>query len=71
VILTLREWNIDVDETFFPGGMESAILKAFDADIFFDDQLLHTNQAAPYVPAARVPYSRDSKTMLFSYLSFV
>lgn len=60
VILTLREWNIDVDETFFLGGMEkSAILKAFGADIFFDDQSLHTNQAAPYVPAARVPYKQE------------
>ncbi len=59
VVLTLREWNINVDETFFLGGMEkSAVLKAFGADIFFDDQSLHTDQAAQYVPAARVPYKQ-------------
>ncbi|MBQ3638697.1 MAG: 5'-nucleotidase, partial [Clostridia bacterium] len=43
-------------EAFFLGGIQkSEILKAFDADIFFDDQAVHTDPASKLVPAARVP----------------
>ncbi len=59
VIRTMREWNVRVDEAFFLGGLEKKdVLKAFGAQIFFDDQLVHTISAAQSVPAARVPYSR-------------
>ena len=57
VIRTLRAWNVRVDEAFFLGGMEKkAVLAAFGAQIFFDDQSVHTLSAAQAVPAARVPY---------------
>lgn len=60
VIRTMRAWNVRVDEAFFLGGLEKkAVLKAFGAQIFFDDQVVHTKSAALAVPSARVPYSRS------------
>lgn len=57
VVRTLRAWNVRIDEAFFLGGIQkSEILKAFDANIFFDDQAAHTDPASKLVPAARVPY---------------
>lgn len=59
VIRTLRAWNVRVDEAFFLGGLrKKEVLKAFGAQIFFDDQSLHTDVAAREVPAARVPYRK-------------
>lgn len=59
VIRTMRAWNVRVDEAFFLGGLAKRdVLKAFGAQIYFDDQLIHTASAAQCVPAARVPYSR-------------
>ncbi len=56
VVRTLRAWDVRVDEAFFLGGIEkSEVLKAFGANIFFDDQPVHTDPAAKLVPAARVP----------------
>ena len=58
VIRTLRAWDVRIDEAFFLGGIQkSDILKAFDANIFFDDQTVHTDPASKVVPAARVPYA--------------
>jgi len=58
VILTLRSWNIRIDEALFLGGKDKgAFLQAFGADIFFDDhdghcQSAHANQiAAGHVPS--------------------
>lgn len=60
VIRTMRSWNVRVDEAFFLGGLEKqAVLKAFGAQIFFDDQSVHAQNAAQAVPAARVPYSSN------------
>ncbi|MCQ2354343.1 MAG: 5'-nucleotidase [Clostridia bacterium] len=57
VVRTLRAWNVRIDEAFFLGGIQkSEVLKAFDANIFFDDQTVHTDPASKLVPAARVPY---------------
>lgn len=57
VIRTLRSWNVWVDEAFFLGGLDKRdFLKAFGAQIFFDDQVIHTESAAQAVPAALVPY---------------
>ena len=40
VIRTLREWNIRIDECLFLGGLnKTEFLRAFKADIFFDDQI--------------------------------
>jgi 5'-nucleotidase len=59
VIRTLRAWNVRIDEVFFLGGVEKAeVLKAFGANIFFDDQTVHTGPASKLVPAARVPYKK-------------
>ena len=61
VIRTMRAWNVRVDEAFFLGGLEKKdFLKAFGAQIFFDDQSVHTQTAAESVPAARVPYIHGS-----------
>ena len=55
VIRTLRAWNIRIDEAFFLGGIEkSEVLKAFGANIFFDDQPVHIEPASKAVPSARV-----------------
>lgn len=57
VIRTLRAWNIRIDEALFLGGMDKGeFLKAFQADIFFDDQRRHVESAARHVPAGHVPY---------------
>jgi len=57
VIRTLREWNIRLDESFFLGGLEkSAILEAFAADVFFDDQMGHCEKARVHVPTGHVPH---------------
>lgn len=62
VIRTLRSWNVRVDEAFFLGGLEKkAVLAAFGAQIFFDDQSVHTLSAAQIVPAARVPYRNNKR----------
>ena len=62
VVRTLRAWNVRIDEAFFLGGIEkSEILKAFDANIFFDDQQVHTDRASKFVPSARVPYKNSEK----------
>lgn len=59
VIRTLRAWDVRVDEAFFLGGLDKKeVLRAFGAQIFFDDQSIHTVSAAQAVPAARVPYIR-------------
>ncbi|MBQ7359156.1 MAG: 5'-nucleotidase [Lachnospiraceae bacterium] len=62
VLRTLRAWNVRVDEAFFLGGVSKRdILEAFGADIFFDDQKVHTNAASQVVPSARVPYRKKCK----------
>lgn len=67
VIRTLRSWNVRVDEAFFLGGLEKkAVLQAFGAQIFFDDQSVHTQSAAQAVPAARVPYRKTKRREHFS-----
>ena len=62
VIRTLRAWNVRVDEAFFLGGLEKKeVLRTFGAQIFFDDQSMHTASASQAVPAARVPYRQVRK----------
>lgn len=56
VIRTLREWNIRLDEALFLGGLSKGVfLKAFQADIFFDDQTVHCDSASQHVATAHVP----------------
>jgi len=55
-IRTLRAWNIRIDEAIFLGGMDKGpFLKAFDADIFFDDQSKHCDSARQHVATGHVP----------------
>ncbi|WP_035382904.1 5'-nucleotidase [Ferriphaselus sp. R-1] len=57
VIRTLRAWNIRIDEALFLGGMDKgAFLKAFGADIFFDDQTKHCESARQHVATGHVPH---------------
>ena len=51
-----------IDEAFFLGGIpKSEVLKSFGANIFFDDQSVHTDPASKLVPSARVPYKKGSR----------
>ena len=55
VVNTLRAWGVRVDETYFLGGVDkAAVLAAFGAHIFFDDQRVHVESASQHVPAAQV-----------------
>lgn len=57
VIRTLRAWDIRLDESLFLGGREKTeFLRAFGADVFFDDQTLHCERAAPHITAGHVPH---------------
>ena len=57
VVRTLRAWNIRIDEALFLGGMEKGrFLRAFGADIFFDDQQGHCESASQHVPTGHVPH---------------
>lgn len=57
VILTLRHWDIRIDEALFLGGREKgAFLRAFGADIFFDDQRTNVESASAHVTAGHVPH---------------
>jgi 5'-nucleotidase len=57
VVRTLRAWGIRIDEALFLGGLEKGpFLKAFGADIFFDDQHTHIDSARKYVAAGHVPF---------------
>ncbi|MFA7554404.1 MAG: 5'-nucleotidase [Spongiibacteraceae bacterium] len=57
VIRTLRAWNVRIDESLFLGGLaKGAFLKAYGADVFFDDQQLHCDSASPYVATGHVPH---------------
>ncbi|MGI9310458.1 MAG: 5'-nucleotidase [bacterium] len=57
VIKTLRAWDIRIDESYFLGGMDKGeFLRAFGADIFFDDQRAHCESARQHVPTGHVPH---------------
>ncbi len=57
VVRTLRAWNIRIDEALFLGGLDKGpFLKAFGADIFFDDQRGHVESASRHVTAGHVPF---------------
>ncbi|MDH5432986.1 MAG: 5'-nucleotidase [Gammaproteobacteria bacterium] len=57
VIRTLREWNIRIDEALFLGGIpKGQFLKSYQADVFFDDQSFHCDDAAVHVATGHVPH---------------
>ena len=54
-IRTLMEWQIEVDEALFLGGLaKGEFLAEFKPDFFFDDQAGHIESAAAHVPAGHV-----------------
>lgn len=57
VIRTLRDWGIRIDEALFLGGLDkTGFLRAFNADIFFDDQEVHCESARSLVATGHVPH---------------
>ncbi len=57
VIRTLRAWNIRIDESLFLGGLpKGTFLKAYGADVFFDDQRTHCDSAREHVATGHVPH---------------
>ncbi len=56
-VRTLMDWNVDIDEAMFLGGLEkSEFLKAFEPDFYFDDQHGHVELARHHVASGHVPF---------------
>lgn len=54
-IRTLMDWDIEVDEAMFLGGLpKGSFLRAFAPDFFFDDHPRHVQGAAGHAPAGHV-----------------
>ena len=54
-IRTLMDWNIEVDEAMFLGGLpKGEFLREFEPDFFFDDQTGHVATASMHVPSGHV-----------------
>jgi 5'-nucleotidase len=65
VIRTLRAWNIRIDESLFLGGLsKGAFLKAYGADVFFDDQQMHCDSASEHVATGHVPHGIANERIL-------
>jgi 5'-nucleotidase len=57
VIRTLRAWNIRIDESIFLGGLDKTeFLRAYQADVFFDDQQTHCASASRHIATGHVPH---------------
>jgi len=57
VVRTLRAWGVRIDESIFLGGLSKGeFLKAFGADVFFDDQEGHCQSASEHVATGHVPH---------------
>jgi 5'-nucleotidase len=64
-IRTLMDWNIQVDEAMFLGGLvKGEFLREFEPDFFFDDQTRHVESASLHVPSGHVPHgvANEGKT---------
>ena len=62
VIRTLRYWNIRIDESLFLGGMPKVdFLRAYGADIFFDDQRKHCEKTFEHMATGHVPHGIANK----------
>jgi 5'-nucleotidase len=56
-VRTLMDWNIEIDEAFFLGGLDKGeFLREFEPDFYFDDQTRHVESASLHVPAGHVPH---------------
>ncbi|HEY8384716.1 MAG TPA: 5'-nucleotidase [Porticoccaceae bacterium] len=64
VVMTLRSWNIRIDESLFLGGLpKGEFLKAYGADVFFDDQQQHCESASPHVATGHVPHGIANESL--------
>jgi len=62
VIRTLRAWDIRIDESIFLGGLDKTeFLRAYRADVFFDDQTSHCESASPHIATGHVPHGIANK----------
>ncbi len=56
VITTLRGWGVQLNETFFLGGLDkSSALSVLQPHIYFDDQATHLELARNRTPSGQVP----------------
>ncbi len=63
VILTLRQWDVRIDEALFLGGRpKGPFLQAFGADIFFDDSATNVESARQHVATGHVPRSDPGRS---------
>ena len=54
-IRTLMDWQIEIGEAMFLGGLpKGEFLREFEPDFFFDDQAGHIRNASAHVPAGHV-----------------
>lgn len=61
VITTLKNWEVEVDDAFFLGGIDKArILNILKPHIFFDDQMVHLNHIDK-IPAVHIPFGIANK----------
>ncbi len=57
VIKTLRAWDIRLDESLFLGGLDkAAFLRAYEADVFFDDQTGNCQSSSRHIATGHVPH---------------
>jgi len=62
VIRTFRAWEVRIDEALFLGGEDKGeFLRAFNADIFFDDQQVNCISASQHVATGHVPHGIRNK----------
>jgi 5'-nucleotidase len=67
VLRTLRAWRVRIDEAFFLGAIPKApLIKAFGADMFFEDKKEYCEVAAEATPTGRVlpPIHEDEQVTL-------
>lgn len=61
VFHTLKAWGLDIDETYFLGGLDKTpFLRAIDPAIFFDDSSENIDRAKLHIPSAHVIYDIHS-----------
>ncbi len=57
VVMTLRDWGVQVDETYFIGDMpKDRVLRQFLPHLFFDDKPENARLASSVVPSVHVPF---------------
>lgn len=63
-INTLKSWGLRINTAIFLGGRKKTpFLKAFKADLFFDDARLNVEHALEAGPAGHVPYGIRNSTV--------